>query len=40
VDFVNNLGLSQESQTSLDYSVAPVIGMEEETSSVKDWMLY
>lgn len=40
VDFVSDLGLSQDSQNSLDYSIAPVIGLEDETSSVVDWMLY
>lgn len=40
VDFVSELGISQGEQNSTDYSILPVIGVEEETSSVVDWMLY
>jgi hypothetical protein len=40
VDFVSEMGVSQGLQTSIDYSVSSVVGMEDETSSVSDWMLY
>ena len=40
VDFVSELGIDHGAQTSSDYSVSPVVGMEDETSSVSDWMLY
>ncbi|MBN1902007.1 hypothetical protein JW926_11855 [Candidatus Sumerlaeota bacterium] len=40
VDFISDIGISQGAQSSADYSMTPVIGLEEETSSVSNWMLY
>jgi len=40
VDLVNDLGISQESQSSASYSIVPVIGMGEEVTAARNWMLY
>jgi len=40
VDLVNDLGVVQEIQTGGVYTILPVIGISEATSSVCDWMLY
>ena len=40
VDLISDVGMSQEVQTGGVYTITPVVGMEEETTSASNWMLY
>jgi len=40
VDLITELGISGGSQSSGNYMITPNIGMEDEQTSVKCWMLY
>ena len=40
VDLVTNMGMSNEAQSGGIYTIIPTVGMEDEVSSVDDWMLY
>ncbi len=40
VDLVDDLGVVQGSQAAGVYTILPVFGISDETSSVENWMLY
>ena len=40
VDLVTNMGISNESQAGGIYTIIPTVGIEDEVSSVDDWILY
>ena len=40
VDLLTNIGLSNEAQSGGIYSIIPTVGIEDDVSSVEDWMLY